>query len=269
MPFAALLPRVFELLAPAPGTIRPREPPPSLHLHYRNYCAIISRALISSPQGGYMVHAARASFTLRACLWQGRRAHPHATTPSSSHRSKISHPQLVSVLPAISNRHNLQLESSVTSRKQTTAPNSNQHKFCPNSAPALRAPAVTTHQSPITPFLFDTNKTHRIIIPPRPLLKTKEKQFSIRYKFAVGSIGNLACAPRFCIGALRNQSNQTKPNKPNRTRHGRIAYATGATVAEQRVTIHKSRITTHRLLGSAGGANLPGGVGPNWLVGAE
>ena len=82
------------------------------------------------------------------------------------------------------NRHKLQLESSVTSRKQTTAPNSNQHKFCPKSAPALRAPAVTTHQPPTTPFLFDTNKTHRIIIPPRALLKTKDKQFSIRYKFA-------------------------------------------------------------------------------------
>src|SRR5271168_3110888 len=45
-----------------PDTIRPREPPPlSLHLNHGNYCAIISRALISSPQGGYMVHAARAA----------------------------------------------------------------------------------------------------------------------------------------------------------------------------------------------------------------
>jgi hypothetical protein len=32
-----------------------------LHLNYRNDCVIISRALISSPQGGYMVHAARAT----------------------------------------------------------------------------------------------------------------------------------------------------------------------------------------------------------------
>jgi hypothetical protein len=37
----------------------------SLHLNYRNDCVIISRALISSPQGGYMVHAARTS-TARA-----------------------------------------------------------------------------------------------------------------------------------------------------------------------------------------------------------
>ncbi len=197
-----------------------------------------------------MVDAARASSTPRACLWQGRRAHLHATAPSSP-RSKISHRHLVSVLPAISYRHNLQLESSATSRKQTTAPNSNQHKFCPNSALALQAPAVTTHQSPITPFLFDTNKTHRIITLLRTLLKTKEKQFSIRYKFAVGSIGNLACAPRFCIGALRNQSNQTKPNqtKPNQTKPNQTkpksAQAGLPMLPVPRVAEHESRFTSH------------------------
>ena len=35
--------------------------PLSLHLRYLNDCVIISRVLISSRQGGYMVHAARAS----------------------------------------------------------------------------------------------------------------------------------------------------------------------------------------------------------------
>jgi len=74
---------------------------------------------------------------------------PRATTPPSPHHAKISHHQPVSLLPAISNRHKLQLESSVTSRKQTTAPNSYQHKFCPKSALALRPPAVTTHDSPL------------------------------------------------------------------------------------------------------------------------
>jgi hypothetical protein len=73
----------------------------------------------------------------------------HATTPPSLRRAKISHHPLVSVLPALFNRHKMQLESSVTSRKQTTAPNSYRHKFGPNSAPALRAPAVTTHDSPL------------------------------------------------------------------------------------------------------------------------
>ena len=197
--------RVRRCRGSAPALPESRAPPLSLHLHYRNHCAIISRALISSSQGGYMVNTTRASAT-------------HTTTPPSTRRSKISHRRLVSVLPAISNRHKLQLESSVTSRKQTTAPNSNRHKFCPKSARALRPPAATTHQSPPTPFLFDTNKTHRIIILLSALLKTKDKQFSIRYKFAVGSIGNPACALRSCIRALRNDSNQM--------RTGRIAYAT-------------------------------------------
>ena len=60
---------------------------------------------------------------------------------------------------------------------------------------------LITHHC-LSPFLFDTNKPHKIIIPLRALLKTKEKQFSIRYKFALGSIGlpaeegNLACPER-------------------------------------------------------------------------
>src|ERR1700733_2555956 len=41
-----------------------------------------------------------------------------------------------------------------------------------------------THRFP-TPFLIDTNKPHKIIIRRSALLKTKEKQFSIQYKFAV------------------------------------------------------------------------------------
>ena len=40
---------------------RCRLAPRNLHLNYRNDCVIISRAPISSTQGGYMVHAARAS----------------------------------------------------------------------------------------------------------------------------------------------------------------------------------------------------------------
>ena len=69
--------------------------------------------------------------------------------------------------------------------------------FSAISAPARRGeplPHLTHHLSRIThrcptPFLFDTNEPHKIIILPRALLKTKEKQFSIRYKFAVASTG--------------------------------------------------------------------------------
>jgi hypothetical protein len=53
----------------------------------------------------------------------------------------------------------------------------------------ISAPHFTNHHSPIAPFLFNTNKPHRIIILMRPLLKTKEKQFSIQYKFALRDIG--------------------------------------------------------------------------------
>src|SRR5580658_10662633 len=54
-------------------------------------------------------------------------------------------------------------------------------------------PRLIHHKSPIThrrltPFLFSTNKPHRIIIPMRAPLKTKDKQFSIQYKLTVGSI---------------------------------------------------------------------------------
>src|SRR5271170_1432912 len=128
-------------------------PPLGLHLRYPISCAIIRRALISSTQGGYMVNAARASVnraTARFILRSGSAASKgSATTPPSPRRAKISHHQLASVLPANSNRHKLQLESSVTARKQTTAPHSNRHKYCPKPAPALRAPAVTTYKSPI------------------------------------------------------------------------------------------------------------------------
>ncbi len=46
-----------------------------------------------------------------------------------------------------------------------------------------------TPQRLLAPGLFDTNEIHKIIIP----MKTKEKRFSIRYKFALRSIGNQSC----------------------------------------------------------------------------
>src|SRR5271155_1341138 len=50
----------------------------SLNLSYLNDCVIISRALISSPQGGYMVHAART-------------ATPSAPAPIPTRHSLIGH----------------------------------------------------------------------------------------------------------------------------------------------------------------------------------
>jgi hypothetical protein len=60
--FCGCLSRVFSSCSqPNWHDPAPRAPPLSLHLNYRNDCVIISCALISSPQGGYMVHAAHAS----------------------------------------------------------------------------------------------------------------------------------------------------------------------------------------------------------------
>jgi hypothetical protein len=75
--------------------------------------------------------------------------------------------------------------------------------FSAISAPARRggpAPHLTHHSSPITyhglsSFLFDTNKPHKIIILVRALLKTKEKQFSIPFKFASRHIADLDLVP--------------------------------------------------------------------------
>jgi hypothetical protein len=64
------------------------------------------------------------------------------------------------------------------------------------SAISAPAPHLTHHSSPIThhcltPFLFGTNKAHKIIILMSALLKTKEKQYSIPYKFAPREIRNV------------------------------------------------------------------------------
>src|SRR5580700_2454868 len=141
------------------GTIRPREAPPlSLHLNYRNDCVIISRAPISSTQGGYMVHAARASTA-------------SAPAPHSTLRFLIASRQILKIK---------------ITRSQQTRKHFLIASFSAISAPACRggpAPHLTHHSSLITrhcptPFLFNTNKTHRIIVLVRALLKTKEKRFS-------------------------------------------------------------------------------------------
>jgi hypothetical protein len=52
----------------------------------------------------------------------------------------------------------------------------------------ISAPHLTNPDSPIATFLFDTNNAHQIIILVRASMKTKEKQFSIQYKFALRDI---------------------------------------------------------------------------------
>jgi hypothetical protein len=74
--------------------------------------------------------------------------------------------------------------------------------FSAVSAPARHgrpAPHLTHHLSRFThrclaPFLFRTNKPRKINILPRAPLKTKEKQFSIQYKFAYLGTATPRCA---------------------------------------------------------------------------
>ena len=66
------------------------------------------------------------------------------------------------------------------------------------SAVSAPAPHLTNHDSRIgPPFLFDTNKPHKIIILTRAPLKTKEKRFSIRYKYASRGTGLPAAVGKF------------------------------------------------------------------------
>jgi len=158
--------RVFELRARSLARSGPVKPPPlSLHLNYRNDCVIISHALISSPQGGYMVHAARASIA-------------SAPAPPSTRHFLIASRQILKI-------------------KLTHSQQTRKHFLIASfSATLAPAPHLTNHDSRKTaPFLFNTNKAHKIIILMKALMKTKEKRFSIPYKFPSRHITNLALVP--------------------------------------------------------------------------
>jgi hypothetical protein len=144
---AAPFPRALELLAPTcpgslpaagskgPGTIRPRDAPPhSSHLSHLNYCAIISRALISSRQGGYMVHAARAS---------PRRA----TAPSSPNQSLAKHNRKPAQLPE--NKHQRSISIASFCRNLSAPP---PHPTNHDSRCTYPASRFTNHYSPIKHF---------------------------------------------------------------------------------------------------------------------
>jgi hypothetical protein len=193
-----------------------------LHLNYRNDCVINSRALISSRQRGYMVHAARAStasapaplstrhFLIGCAPIKNARNSPENSalnfsdrlkTPcfsarfshvlsSRNHHSPVTHHAsrftthqslLTNHAFLIASRQILKIN---LSRSQQTRKHFLIATFSATLAPA---PHLTHHC--LTSFLFRTNKPHRITILMRPLLKTKEKQISIRYKFALRDIG--------------------------------------------------------------------------------
>jgi hypothetical protein len=94
--------------------------------------------------------------------------------------------------------------------------------FCAVANAKAPPPHFTHHSSLLTPFLFDTNKVHRITILMSALMKTKEKQFSIRYKFAFRGTGlpdagrhMLRCAGRGSWGT--NHESQVAIHAPQLT----------------------------------------------------
>src|SRR5271156_4626769 len=83
-------------------------------------------------------------------------------------------------------------------------------------------PPPLYHKSPLTkhrlaPFLFNTKKTNRIIIPMRAPLKTKDKQFSIQYKFGFRSDASLLLIP------FANRHHKVKVRPVRQMRHIRHA----------------------------------------------
>ena len=99
-----------------------------------------------------------------------------------------------------------------------------------NICPTFFRPApLPTHHSSLftrhclTSFLFDTNKLHKIIILASLPMKTKEKQFSIRYQFSnVTVFGAPASCRTFCAfpGArVAGHGSRGKERNPRVTNH--------------------------------------------------
>jgi hypothetical protein len=140
-PFAGAFPACFRVARSQPSTIRPCDAPHiSLHLNYCNDCVIISRALISSPQGGYMVHAARTS-TARAPSPLSTR---HFLIPRSGIRNARNSPENNAL--NFSNR----LKTAICSARFSHVSRSRNH----HSPVTHHASDSTNHQSLLTNHAF-------------------------------------------------------------------------------------------------------------------
>jgi hypothetical protein len=156
-----------------------------------------------------MVHAARAST---------------ASTPAplSTRHFLIGHAAIKNVRNSPENNalhFSNQLKTAICSARFSRVWRSRNHQ----SRIAGHASPSTNHQSPLTnhAFLFNTNKPHRITILIRPLLKTKEKRFSIQYKFLLRDIGlpteaapSLALRPGLNRFLRRSRANYPKIEIP-------------------------------------------------------
>src|SRR5271169_1676111 len=118
----------------------------------------------------------------------------------------------------------IRLKSDLTHSQQTR-----KHFLIGTIGPTLAPAPLCTHHSSLitphclTPFLFDTNKPHKIIILVSVPMKTKEKPLSIQYKFAVRGTCNLACASFSRTHELQRNDVASKrtarPSLPRRSAH--------------------------------------------------
>jgi hypothetical protein len=130
-------PACFRVARSRSGMIRPGETLlHGLHLNYRNDCVIISRALISSPQGGYMVYAARASTA-------------SAPAPLSTRHFLIGHAAIKNARNSPENNaldFSNRLKTAICSARfsHVLRPKNHQSRIAGHVSPS------TNHQSPIT-----------------------------------------------------------------------------------------------------------------------
>jgi hypothetical protein len=136
-----------------------------------------------------MVNAARASFTLRACLWQGRRAHLRAAAAPSPNQSLAKHNRKPSQLTE--NKHQRSKSIASFCRNLLAPP---PHPTHHDSRATYRASRFTNHQSLLT--------NHAFLIASRQLLEielTRSQQ--TRKHFLIGSFSGISApAPRLHNG---------------------------------------------------------------------
>jgi hypothetical protein len=102
--------------------------------------------------------------------------------PTTLNRAKILYAFLIGTP--------IRLEIELTHSQQTR-----KHFLIGTIRPTLAPAPLSTHHSSLNahhclaPFLFDTNKPHKIIILVGIPMKTKEKPRSIRHKFALRGMG--------------------------------------------------------------------------------
>jgi len=178
----------------------PRVPAHGVHLNYRNDCVIISRALISSPQRGYMVHASRASTAsapapfsarhfligrsaiknarnspeinaldfsnrpIKACL---RAPFPRVSRPKYHHLPETYRGSLITNHQSLLTNHAFLIASRQILKIRLTPTQQTRKLFLIASFSASSAPAslLTGPKSPIAPFLTATHPNSEILQP--------------------------------------------------------------------------------------------------------